>query len=180
MWYSWSDTNTPQSSRVSSDAAVSATHQSCFPTLLQPVNITERTSVGVEDLPIHHLSVIWRSFLDNVHPLVKIFFDWEVEPLIRDAGKKFLSFSKGEQALIYAITFIATLALPEEACLSQLDETKSQLLFKYQRCVEHALVIADFTTTTNRSTFQAFMLYLVSDQRSIEKSNKTDCYPPLR
>lgn len=182
MWYSWSDANTPQSSRVLSDTPNSAASQSysrnqplsCFPTLLQCSDFSQHRSVCAEHLPVLHLDMLWAKFLDNVHPLVNMFFDWEVEPLIHKAAEGFLSLSNGEQSLICAITFITTLSLSQNECTTHLLDEKARLLNRYQQCVEGSLIISDFTTTSDLSTLQAFMLYLVSQRRSASKDLKAD------
>ena len=112
--------------------------------------------------PALHLSVLWPVFLKNVHPLVKIFFDWEVAPVIEKAQKYALGLSVEEQALVNGIRFIATLTLSREECQSVLSATKHELLLHCQRSLEHALTKAEYTETTDKRVLQAFMLYIVS------------------
>lgn len=107
------------------------------------------------------IAILWSTYLRNVHPLVKIFFDWEIEPLIQKARKDLSSLSNAERALTFAITLIATLSLSQEECATLLSDKKSELFDRYQRNVEDALLVAKFATTTDKLVLQAFMLYLV-------------------
>lgn len=184
MWYSWSDANSPEHSTLEPDTLDNAGDQprwtsqalACFPTLLQVRDVSGCRSFLAENLPAAHLTFLWRSFLINVHPLVKIFFDWEVESLFKRADSEFPKLSSGEQALIFAIVLLAVLSLSPEECANQILEDKTQLLKSLQTCVETSLIVADFSTTTDRSTLQAFMLYLVSIRTWRQTANDVDVF----
>jgi hypothetical protein len=85
----------------------------------------------------------------------------EIEAVLHKATQDPTSLAPGEQALIFAIYFIATLSLTEEQCIHLPHSNKIQLLETFQKAVEESLVIAEFVVTSDRFVLQAFMLYLV-------------------
>lgn len=107
------------------------------------------------------LATLWKQYLKNVHLLVMVFFDWEVEVLSQQACQNWAGLAPGEQALVLAVCFIATLSLSETECVNMLHDKQPQLLDKFQGAVENALLIAELTMTSDRLVLQAFMLYLV-------------------
>jgi hypothetical protein len=100
--------------------------------------------------------------LKNAHPLIKIFFDWEVEPIVQKAKCLGISLPVGEQALVNGISFITILTLSREECGTLLCEEKSHLQTQYQRRLERSLLLSRYAETTDRHVLQAFILYLVS------------------
>ncbi|KAK5032822.1 hypothetical protein LTS07_004232 [Exophiala sideris] len=162
MWYSWSGTDQPE------EHASTTKHQSsppylpsCFPTILAPSSLTTDSGSLLAQLPpADQLTILWRRYLKNVHPLVKLFFDWEIDPIVQKCCGDASSLSKGEQALVFAIVFIATLSLPDQECATLLSDNKQNLLYESQRSVEDALLLAEFATTSDIRTLQAFILYL--------------------
>jgi hypothetical protein len=100
--------------------------------------------------------------LKNAHPLIKIFFDWEVEPIIQKAQRQDTPLLMGEQALVNGISFIAILTLSREECQTLFSEEKPYLQAQYQRRLEWALLLSRYAETTDCHVLQAFMLYLVS------------------
>lgn len=115
---------------------------------------------------IEHLKALWPVFLKAVHPLVKIFFDWDVEGLIQKAQSG-LAVSAEEETLLNGIRFIATLALSPEECKELLFDARPKLLLSYQENLEHTLRLVEYTETTDKRVFQAFMLYIVSTNLAV-------------
>lgn len=112
--------------------------------------------------PALHMDVLWPVFLKNAHPLVKIFFDWEVTPVIERAQLETLPLPLEEEALINGIRLIAVLTLSREECRDTLLESKDEFLLRCQKSTEHALKRAEYAETTDKRVLQAFMLYIVS------------------
>jgi hypothetical protein len=167
MWYSWSGAKKPE--REPQDSAPNPANppkptlkkSHCFSALLDPTKTPDSDSLRA----LHPLAtdgiMLWKQYLKNVHPLIMIFFDWEIEVVIHKASYDPTSLTPGEQALIFAIYFIATLSLSEEQCIDLLHNNRPQLLETFQKAVEESLVIAEFVATSDRFVLQAFMLYLV-------------------
>lgn len=166
MWYSWSGTgqsdelqSTPKGADDSPPAAKSA---SWVRTILDPRESTNAHRLASEVyLPSSQITIFWKTFLKNVDPLVKIFFRWEVEPIVQKARENPLSLSSEERALVSSIVFISISSLSGDECARLLQDDKPQLMERYQRSAESALLLADYACTTHKLTLQAFMLYLV-------------------
>jgi hypothetical protein len=128
---------------------------SCLPTVSNHTSTAQHVAPTNADL----LKTIWQTFLSHVHPLVKVFFDWDIEPLIH---RVHTSLSEGD--LVLAITFISTLSLSPSECSRVLksNESKDQILHRLQGDAESVLVAADYATSTDHRTFQALMLYLIA------------------
>jgi hypothetical protein len=168
MWYSWVGAKkTGTETQVSSaNSVVSPKPKStgflCFSSILDPMKgLDADFLLSLHPLPAEGL-LLWKHFLKNVHPLIMIFFDWEVEIIIRRASHDPAMLTPGDQALVLAIYFITTLSLSEEQCVEQLHCNRIQLLERYQQAVEQSLLTAEFLVTSDRVVLQAFMLYLVN------------------
>jgi hypothetical protein len=159
MWYSWKGHDHSLSPHRP-NTQTSNTHY--LPTILNQRQTLDSNDTFSPLPPAIYLSQLWPVFLKNVHPLVKIFFDWEVVSVIEKAQKYALALSVEEQALVNGIRFIAMLTLSREECQDNLSESKPELLLHCQRSLEHALTKAEFTETTDKRVLQAFMLYIVS------------------
>ncbi|KAK8062969.1 C6 transcription factor [Apiospora hydei] len=167
MWYSWSGAshsdelqNTSTGTGQSSPAVKSA---SWVRTILDPRESTDTSGLAwAVPLPSSHIFIFWKTFLKNVDPLVKIFFRWEVEPIIQKTHNDASSLCNEERAIVLAIVFISVSSLSGDECTKLLHDGKPQLMERYQNAAECALLLADYASTTHRLTLQAFMLYLLT------------------
>ncbi|KAF2440245.1 hypothetical protein P171DRAFT_488975 [Karstenula rhodostoma CBS 690.94] len=156
MWYSWKGHDHPPSHRPGNHA--SNTHY--LPTILNQKHTSYDDGSFSPLSPSVHLAVLWPVFLKNVHPLVKIFFDWEIAPVVEKAQRNATGLTVEEEALVSGIRFIAAFTLSHEECQSSLSESKHEFLQHCQRSVEYALTKAEYTETTDKRVLQAFMLYI--------------------
>jgi hypothetical protein len=170
MWYSWNGMSQPPhkdavvpSPGRSLPSTTTARNPSSLHMLLNPrYTPPNKQPTTVLSLPAPHIELLWKTFLRNVHPLVKVFFVWEVNPIVQQASRDPSAPSVEEQALIAAILLVSTLSLSESECISQFQSPKAQLLDQLQHGAEDALLVADYTTTTNMLTLQALAIYLVN------------------
>jgi hypothetical protein len=169
MWYSWSGIKKPadELQAPSNRMKPGSRHAHCFPTLLDPTNISATDALHEIKPSAADMIALWKQYLKNVHPLVMIFFDWEIELIILRASKDLTSLTDGEQALVFAVLLIATISLSDDQCLNLLHEKRAKTLARFQSAVEGALIVADFTVTSDRFVLQAFMLYLACLIRSL-------------
>ncbi len=173
MWYSWSGLNKPaEKSLGSSSEQINGAKSKLraphfFSALLDPTFIPNSDSLHAVYPPATEMIALWKHYLKNVHPLIMIFFDWEIEVIIHRASQNPARLTQGEQALVFAIYFIATLSLSEEECNDLLHDKQSQLLDRFQTAVEGSLLIANLVATSDRFILQAFMLYLVGLLRNL-------------
>lgn len=167
MWYSWSGAKKPEREQQDSSPnppnfpKPKSKRSHYFFALLDSIDTPDSNYLRA----LHPLAtdgiLLWKQYLKNVHPLIMIFFDWEIEAIIHKASYDPTSLTPGEQALVFAIYFIATLSLSEDQCIDLLHSNRIQLLETFQKAVEESLVIAEFVVTSDRFVLQAFMLYLV-------------------
>lgn len=156
MWYSWKGHDHPSSPQHANGKTPKAHY---LPTILSRRQALDDSVL----MPASkHILVLWSVFLKNVHPLVKIFFDWEVATVVERAQRHASPLAVEEEALINGIRLIATLTMSVEECKSSLSEVKDEVLLRCQRSLEHALERAEYTETTDKRVLQAFMLYIVS------------------
>ena len=167
MWYSWSGIKQPEEEpQDSSPARCNGAKPKSktlhwLSALFDPMDTLSSDSLRVVYPPATEMIVLWKQYLKNVHPLVMIFFDWEVEAIIHKASQDSTRLTQGEQPLVLAICFITIISLSEEECVDILHDQRLQLLNKFQKAVEGSLLLAEFVVTSERFVLQAFMLYLV-------------------
>ena len=166
MWYSWSGAKNvedePEHPQRQNRAVKPKSKRPHYVSaLFDPTSVSSTTSLHALFPPASEMAALWRIYLKNVHILVNIFFDWEIEVVIRKASQDPARMEPGEQALVLAICFIATLSLSETECVNTLNEKQPKVLEKSQRAVESSLLNAELIVTSDRMVLQAFMLYLV-------------------
>lgn len=159
MWYSWKGQDYPPSDRQPNIEA-SSTHN--LPTILNQRHTLYSPGSFSPLPPETHLAELWPIFLRNAHPLIKLFFDWEIAPIIQKLQANASALSLGEEALINGIRFVAVLTLTHDGCQSSLNESKHELLLQCQKSTEYVLTNAEYTETTDKRVLQAFILYIVS------------------
>jgi hypothetical protein len=109
------------------------------------------------------ISALWDAYLSHVHPMSKLFFDWDKAFLLKKAANDPRTLSKAEHAFTFAVYFITILSLSDSECKEIVsDLRRSEALDRYQAFAEAALHDAEYTATTDLLVLQAFLLYLVS------------------
>jgi len=130
--------------------------------LLDSVHTEDETILYTRHPSDQAILKLWDHYLLNVHPMTKLFFDWEKAPILQKAAKDPQTLLKGEQAFSFAIYFITILSLTEKECDKIIgDSKKSQLLDDFQSYIETALVTAGYITTSDLLVLQALLIYLV-------------------
>lgn len=124
---------------------------------------------AIDLLPYHpsvaHIFRLWQIFLDNVNPLVKIFHAPTVQEMITKSSSDLENISKPNEALLFAIYFLATLSMEPKECQEIFGETQQKLIARYCRSVQQALVNAKILRTMNLTTLQAYILFLLGGRR---------------
>ena len=111
--------------------------------------------------------ILFQFYFSNVDPVCKIlhrptvdtyFSNLEqlIDPLTRRF--KFRSF----EAVTFAAYFAAVASMSPQECFTRLGEQKDVLVARYKRGTEAALVQADFLSSLEITTLQAFTIYIVS------------------
>ncbi|MCJ1379801.1 hypothetical protein MMC17_002904 [Xylographa soralifera] len=115
-------------------------------------------------------TALWDIFYRRVHPVVKISFNWEIEPLrataIAPNGPNRLAFP--DHAFIFAVYLISVTSLSEDECSRLLGQPKSALFSDFQILCEQALAGSNFLGASDIATIQASTMYIIA---GIERFN---------
>lgn len=111
---------------------------------------------------VTQLFQLWQVFLNNVNPIVKIFHAPSVQRIVLEAASDLGNISRSTEALLFAIYLSAITSMDEESCQRVLDGSKSDLLVRFSKAAEQALVNAEFLRSTNIVVLEALTLHLVS------------------
>ncbi len=104
---------------------------------------------------------MWKIYIENVEPLVKIFHVPSMCSVIANACGSLDNLNKATEALMFAIYLAAVTSLSPEECRTLLSEDKGTALSKYRFATEQALARAGFLNTQERIVLEAFVLFLV-------------------
>jgi hypothetical protein len=160
LWYKWSEAK-----RQATDSLDFFSARDCpgvFSTLMEPKSREEAADLYVKHPSTKETSALWNLYLSHVHPMNKLFFSWEKEPLMQKAANNPQSLSKSEQAFCFATYFITILSLSDEEAKGEMGgSSKSQLLDDFQSSAETALFTVGFMDTSDLLVLQAFLLYIV-------------------
>ena len=125
-------------------------------------------SLGVPiDLPnLHppHLQMfnLWQVFLDNVHPLLKLFHAATIQQKLLNLASNLPAASPTTHALFLSIYANAVQSITDDACMAIMHETRSSLVAQYTTGAQYALQKCGFLQSSDLTVLQAFLLYLVS------------------
>ncbi|KAL2007732.1 hypothetical protein VTN00DRAFT_7714 [Thermoascus crustaceus] len=111
------------------------------------------------------LFVLWKTYQENVAPLVTVLHQPSIRNLLIEASTNLDSLDKNSEALIFAVYFSAVISMTPEQCVSQLGEERDAALHRYRFAVQQALARADFLNSQNLMLLQAAVLFLVAVQR---------------
>lgn len=132
--------------------------------LQDPMDLAESETFYPSDA---HSSVLFRYYFANFDPICKILHRPTVSTYFSNLGAlvdpltgrfKFPSL----EAVTFAAYFAATNSMSSEDCVTHIGEQRDALLARFKRCVEAALVQADFLNSLEITTLQAFIIYIVS------------------
>ncbi|KAI4741434.1 hypothetical protein E4T50_08151 [Aureobasidium sp. EXF-12298] len=112
---------------------------------------------------------LWKTYLENVNPILKMLHIPTVQPLIFDAASENMKqLRSNKEALLFSICLIALSSVPQcnQAEAERImGQPVSQLIDVYTGLAQQALVNARFLQTPNFITLQALTLFLAA-QRS--------------
>ncbi|GFF93562.1 putative sterigmatocystin biosynthesis protein stcQ [Aspergillus udagawae] len=124
-------------------------------------------TIGNVDLSASHPSQVqifklWRIYLDNVNPLLKVTHAPTLQTHIIDAASNISSLSPTLEALISSIYRVSILSLADNECTAVFGVPKKDLLTGYQFACRQALQNCDLLQSSNRDCLTALYLYLVA------------------
>jgi hypothetical protein len=122
----------------------------------QPQSVTDLHPTGVR------IFQLWQTYLDNVNPLLKLTHTPTLQVQIIEASTNLTKVSKSLEALMFAIYLMAITSLGDDEVRQTYNESKNDLLQKYQHATQQALFNAGFMRMPDLTILQAYLLYCVS------------------
>lgn len=116
-----------------------------------------------EDLPYplpSQVPFLWRTYVDNVDPFIKVLHVPSVETIITQAKGKLDHQNPGLKALLFAVCLAAIVSLDADEVSDSFRVSKSELVFCLRLKTERALGHAQFVTTKDVVVVQALTIYL--------------------
>ncbi|GAP87396.2 putative fungal specific transcription factor domain-containing protein [Rosellinia necatrix] len=122
--------------------------------------------------PCVQIFQLWQTYLDNVNPLLKLTHTPTLQVQIIEASRNLNKVSKSLEALMFAIYLMAITSLSDAEVEQTLNESRSNLLAKYQHGTQQALFNAGFMRMPDLTVLQAYLLYCIgvrqhTDPRSL-------------
>ncbi|KZZ93872.1 Transcription factor [Moelleriella libera RCEF 2490] len=111
---------------------------------------------------------LWNIYLQNVESLCKILHTPTMSQVVKKISSNPLKASKGEECLLFAIYYFAVYSMPDTECLRLFQQSRRDLMAKYQRAVLQALVNASWLKTTSLSVLQAYTLFLLAVRSQVD------------
>ncbi|QIW99488.1 hypothetical protein AMS68_005006 [Peltaster fructicola] len=128
------------------------------------------SSQSVDMLSLHPppaaIPMYWKTYKENVDPLVKVLHIPTTEPTVLSAASHLAHLSKGFETLMFAIYYGATTTLESVDCLGRFGESKQVLLARYRFGLEQALARANFLITEELVVLQSFLIFLICLRRN--------------
>ncbi|TVY50582.1 Bikaverin cluster transcription factor bik5 [Lachnellula cervina] len=152
-----SDSDTPV---LPSAAVTESNHQS----FIMGYNSSDVDIKSLHPLP-SQIPFYWQTFLENVHPLVKILHEPTMAKTIKDVQNNLDSLGKSTEALMFAIYFATITSMNGTEVKTNFGVSKGHLLNQYRFGTEQALARAGLLNTNEIVTVQAFVLFLVCVRR---------------
>ena len=106
---------------------------------------------------------LWRVYLDNVNPLLKVPHTPTLQGRIINAASQLASIDSILKALMFSIYCTSVLSLSTEECQDMFGSPREELLTRYQFACQQALLNCGFLRTNDRDCLTALYLYLVSE-----------------
>lgn len=112
--------------------------------------------------PTSHIDTYWQIYISNVDPLIKIMHTPSFITHIFTAKHDSSLLSKPVEAAIFSIYHSVIVSMTPKEVHECFMEERAELLSKYRFATEQALARANFLSTRNLMTLQAFAQFLVS------------------
>ncbi|KAK3316892.1 putative C6 transcription factor [Apodospora peruviana] len=121
--------------------------------------------------PTAHALQLWKTYSENVEPLVKILHTPSTAAMVEAVSRDPATATRADECLLFAIYHFAIFSMTEEECAKRLpppeDEIRppklrATLLRKYNLATRQALVNASFLKTTSLAVLQALVIHLLA------------------
>ncbi|CEO58353.1 hypothetical protein PMG11_03083 [Penicillium brasilianum] len=108
---------------------------------------------------------LWQIFLNNVNPIVKLLHAPSTQQLILEAASDLDNISRPTEALLLSIYLCAVASMDDETSRQVLGASRSDLMARFSRAAEQALINAEFLRSTNVLILRALTLYLLATRQ---------------
>ncbi|KEY72592.1 hypothetical protein S7711_10089 [Stachybotrys chartarum IBT 7711] len=135
----------------------------------RPTPYSEPSLHNLSPLPSQML-FMWEKYLQNVDPFLKILHVPTVEQALRAKNFRMEDMDPATRALMNCISYAAVATLAEEETRLNFDADQRVLMTRFRKGAEYALAAAEFVTTADLTTVQAFTIFL--SVLSCEKSTR--------
>ncbi|KAJ5907818.1 hypothetical protein N7495_000500 [Penicillium taxi] len=113
---------------------------------------------------------LWQAYVQNVESICKILHVPTVAKMFDAVSKHPAAVSKNDECLMFAIYYFAVFSMSDADCLHDFDNSRAQLLSRYQTTVIQALVNASWLKTTAMPILQAYKLFLIALRTQIDSN----------
>lgn len=111
-----------------------------------------------------HVFRLWQIFVERVNPLTKVIHVPTVQPLLVEAAASRANISKTNEALLFSIYLMATVALSEDECIDRFGCTKDEAYSRFSKGCRSALMRIGILKNYDLVVLQSLVLYLVCAQ----------------
>ncbi|CAG7963209.1 unnamed protein product [Penicillium salamii] len=108
---------------------------------------------------------LWQIFLNNVNPIVKLLHAPSTQQLILEAASDLDHISRPTEALLFSLHLCAVASMNDETSRRVMGASRSDLMARFSRACEQALINANFLRSTNLLILQALTLYLLATRQ---------------
>jgi hypothetical protein len=115
-----------------------------------------------------HVLILWRHFLSNVDPLIKMTHTPTVEKLVQLSCQNVHSLSRNNLTLLFAIFLNAATSMDNDVIEAKLGQTRSSLSRKLAIATERCFVRAGLLQTTDLTLLTAFLIYLYATRNQAD------------
>ncbi|KAH8894643.1 hypothetical protein GQ53DRAFT_591161, partial [Thozetella sp. PMI_491] len=122
-------------------------------------NLPDDSLRNMHPLP-SQIPFYWQTFVENVDPVIKIFHIPSMNKVVRDMQRSILFLSPCKEALMFSIYLAAVTSMTPAEVDGILSQEKEALVAQYRLATEKALANAEFLTSPDLMTLQAFVLFL--------------------
>ncbi|KAJ9486493.1 hypothetical protein VN97_g6837 [Penicillium thymicola] len=115
---------------------------------------------------------LWQIFLNNVNPIVKLLHAPSTQQLILEAASDLNHISRPMEALLFSMYLCAVASTNDETSRRVLGGSRSDLMTRFSRAAEQALINANFLRSTNILILQALSLYLLATRQRYDAQTR--------
>jgi hypothetical protein len=111
--------------------------------------------------PRWHVIQLWRAYINNVDPVIKILHVPTMNATVFAVANDAINTDDELDALLFSIYFAAATSLSSEDVANILGQQRATALRRFKRGIEQSLAAANFLDRPSMRSLQAMTIYLV-------------------